>query len=435
MPISLVGTTVGPSDDSTSTTINIPTGTAVGQITIATAINQATNPVTIPSGWTPLVNIPGFAACYRICQSGDPSSITFSTTAVGWWESLAVTYSGVDATSPIDDFNSCATNGSTTSTSIASYYAPSVSPAYANDTLVCIYAAGGSNAGSLWTLPSGLTSVVATAGGPLIQVASKTLTTAAPTGTQIATNAQSRAGGQYGVQIALKTAGDILVGATAQTTLAGIDYTETGFTATFSANLTYLNAQTGDLVVVLTNLTGPAGDVTVTGPAGYTLATSLAGAVAMFTHTFTSGDSTSPTFTYSSTLFFGVTVLLFRSRGASGTAPALDTSAITSGGAGSVTSSSLTPASSEFFLCYFINPTSHASTWTTLPTGFTDDPNSGGGPSVIAGWKELVASSTGSFTAVNSAGTLVAVIAALFGLGSGPPPPVLSQRFLACGLI
>lgn len=426
MTVAVVGTSVGPNTNGTSTSTSLPSGTTTGDVTILAVVFQSAVTLVPPSGWAAIVNVPGFLVCYRVYQAGDPTSVTTTaTTGTGFWESLGIAYSGLDTTNPVDAANVCPLYSSIS----AAYYAPSVSPGFATDTLLCIYGRGGSAAGSALTLPSGLTSQVSTVAGPCLQIASKTLTSAAPTGPQKATGTISNQA-QVGAQIALKAAGATAVSPTPQTTLAGIQFFYSN-SASWGPNLTNLGVLPGDLVVVFAS--GP--DLsTLTPPAGYTLAASIPNVVDMFTHSFVSGDAVAPLFT-TSLSFFEAQMLLVRGQGSGAALPSLDISGTASGSSGTVTSPNLTSAgSNELLCCFFGVPSTAGGTWTTLPTGFSDDPNSGSGPSTVLGWLEPAANPTGAFTAAQSQGIAIGVIAALFGLGA---VPVVSSRqyFLPCGLI
>lgn len=415
MAIALRAAAVGPSVQATSTTINLPTGTTTGDVTIVAAVQTGANTITPPSGWTAILNIPGIAIYWRAFQAGDPSSITFASPAANWWESTIISYSGCDTTAPIDGFASCVFyNGNGNQPASTLYRAPSVNPNFAADQLVCIYAHDNLQAGGTITLPSGLTSRASSSAGPSVCMADKALTDGTPTGNQNATWDAMTAVRQFGAQIALKAAG------ASPTTVAAPSVGIAGllvFSALGSITipLSQLSPQQGDLVVV-----GTASNLAVTPPSGYTLAQSAGGA-ALYTHVFNAGDSTSPLFTIGGGGDINAAVFLLRKIGTGTAAPALDNSGVNTATA-TVSTPSLTPSGSgEMLICFYGNASTLAGSWTATPAGLTNDISSGWGPCLLMGWTKPAANPTGAFSATNSVSATVGAIAALFKVLSSAP--------------
>jgi hypothetical protein len=355
--IALIGTSQSTYASTNSWSMSLPTGAnVVGAITIINAAQRGAGTITFPSGWTSLFTAPGFAVAYRVYQSGDPTSITISSTVTGYELCAAVAYSGVDPTNPIDAFNSATLGPFGLAASIMR--TPSVRPQYANSQLVVMGADNGSTSMGTYTSPTGITRQTSSNAAPNLYIGDALLTSAAITGTKDISWSTSTGGSNVttavimGYQLALKA-----IGATAATQAtptveyAGstfpIYYQATSITATCSE----LNPQVGDYVLI--GLCGTAFPSSV--PAGWTTVVSTSyGAV--YGKQWASGD-VDPTFTWASSSFFQLYVGVFRALGGIGVQ--VDASgANTASSPSSIACPSLTPTSAynELYHAYLATP-------------------------------------------------------------------------------
>lgn len=143
-----------------SLTINVPSGTAAGDVMIAAiAVSPNTPTISTPTGWTLVRTLSQtstttsrLAIFRRVATASEPSSYswTLSTTFTGTVGGIT-TFSGVDNTTPISVENGQITSSSTTQTT------PSITTTFSSSMLVGIfsYASAGT-----WTPPTGMTEVV-----------------------------------------------------------------------------------------------------------------------------------------------------------------------------------------------------------------------------------------------------------------------------------
>lgn len=431
MSVAFVASSVGPSNFTTSTTLTLPTGyNTAGNVTVAIftqtmVVNDLTALATFtaPSGWTVLFNTCGTLVCYRVYQSGDPASITASSTGTNWWESIADTYSGVDTTTPIDNFSSFVTYVGGSGMSTGLFRAPQLNPKFNNSMLIAGFASNQSSGSPAWSAPpSGFTVRGNTNVGPHIWTGEKALTTGAATGDQKITGENGIAG-HLGFQLALKASG-----ASAATLaspypyiagLSGFFYGSVG--ASFALALDHVNVQNNDIVVVVVTGAG-----VLTAPSGYTNQNATQGAV-VYTHLWKTGDTVAPVFTWSSgSSYVPYCVYIVRPMGASNVYVDQIAGALTSGTT-AVTGStpSLTPAgSSELLLAFFgRNTSSGTDVWSAISAGLTIDINSS--PLLLVTGNVLPAASpTGVFSATDTVSGQtfgIEAVAALFTVA--PPPP------------
>jgi hypothetical protein len=357
MAIALIGTSQGTYSSASSWTIALPTGAnVVGAITVVNAAQRGAGTISLPSGWTTLFTAPGFVVGYRVYQSGDPTSITLSSTVTGYQLCASIAYSGVDATNPIDAFNSATLGPFGVAASIMR--TPSVRPNYTNSQLVVMGADNGSTSMGTYTSPSGITRQTSSNAAPNLYMGDALLSSDAITGTKDISWSTSTGGSNVttatimGYQLALKDA-SATTGTLATPTVeyAGstfpIYYQATSVTAT----CTQLNPQVGDYVLI--GLCGTAFPSSV--PAGWTTVVSTSyGAV--YGKQWASGD-VNPTFTWASSSFFQLYVGVFRALGA--TAVQVDASgANTASSPSSIACPSLTPTSAynELYHAYLATP-------------------------------------------------------------------------------
>lgn len=425
--IAFVASSVGPNNNGTgSGNLTLPTGfNSAGNITVAVFVFPS-NPadtvaqptVTPPSGWTVLLNSGGALVVYRLWQSGDASSISASSTASGWWESVADTYSGVDATTPIDNFASFA---HTSNANFAIYRAPQLNPNF-NNSMLLIGFTNNTSSGNGWSSPpAGFTARANTAPGPNVWTGEKSLTGGTATGDQTITGGANTLS-HASFQLALKSSGaSAATLATAYPYIAGVRDTGGSTFSTFTLSIDHLNVQNNDMVVFV--VTGPG---TWSGPGGYTKQITALGAQ-VFTHLWLTGDSVSPTFT-SSGLYTGFGAYIVRSMGVSAgytsvTVDQIVGAAATGTSPQTGTTSSLTPTgASELLLCFFGPSVSGGTvTWSAISGGLTQEINSSG-LMLVTGHVLPAATPTGTFSATDtgSSGTFTnEAVAALFGLTGG----------------
>lgn len=158
----------------TSITINVPTGTTIGDIEVAGIYangNQAAVlGITPPAGWTlaqKTDNVsgsyyPAVALYYHTVTTTEPANYTWTfsnylTAAYGggWIASFSGANGGVD----LSGSQNVGSSGVTTT----SYSTPSITTTAANDMLVMVYA--GNCAGTTWGTPTGATAITSGVGG------------------------------------------------------------------------------------------------------------------------------------------------------------------------------------------------------------------------------------------------------------------------------
>ena len=142
-----------------SITINKPTGTAKGDLLIASiAVRPQTATITAPSGWT-LVNRqnnpngdPNALAVYtKVATNSEPANYTWSFSANTGNAGGIMAFSGVDNTTPVNVSGGQLTNISTTT-----FTAPSVTTTVTNTMIVTAHEYASAYR---WTAPTGMTEV------------------------------------------------------------------------------------------------------------------------------------------------------------------------------------------------------------------------------------------------------------------------------------
>jgi hypothetical protein len=411
-------TSTGPNSYSTSTTTSLPSGTTTGDFTILCVVqNSSSGVISPPSGWTAIINVPGFMICYRMWQSGDPTSVTTTSTAGAWFGSVMATYEGVDASTPIDVANFC--TGSV-------YKAPNCNPQYQGGMSILSYAQPGTSGGAgAPTAPSGYTQETYVGYGPNIGLWDKSISGAPATGNQIVSWSQNPC---PAIQVVLKASGASAASprAAPQTTFAGFDGTTTqifGGGPTISYDLTKYNVQDGDLVIF-----GFFTGLTITTLATFSVLQASGGNGAVYYRTWHSGDATSLTWTFNTGGWVGWTLLILRNAeaaGGHGINPVIDTSDLASASSATVVASGLVPANTdEMLLCIFGSSTNSSTTWTTPPSGLTADFNDTAGPVIWIGDTYPAANPSGSQTMVASTSRTLLAIPILISpstIGGGGP--------------
>lgn len=424
MAISLRATSTGPNSHSTSTTINLPSGTTTGDFTIIVGSYLNLTTVTPPSGWTNIINANGQFACYRMWQSGDPSSVTFTGSTTNWWATAAASYTGVDATTPIDTSNSCFANTKNWGSN-SLYKAPSVNPSWNNDLLLAVLWNSPFVGGGTLTPASGFTSRVVSNPGPCVAITDKQLSSAAATGDAVSTWLNTSASLVGAAQIALHASGDTAAAPADPSITWGAVYANNGLFSgpgTITIPLSSLNAQQDDLICIFAadnNL----GGAYPTAPTGYTLQASGNGSF-LWTRSYQSGDA-DPGIVLSATNYSAHAAIALRSVG-SASPPVIDqvNSAAGSGSPSTATLSSLTPATAtEYLLAWFgQNDTSGGDTWTP-PGGLTQQLTSTFGPSGLVCDTQPASVPTGTISGTDSQSNAIYAIELLVQPGAPPLPP------------
>lgn len=429
MAIAFRSTTTGASNTSTTSTISLPAGTTTGDVTVlfcqqATAAGGggAVPAMTAPAGWTVLVASNGVIVCWRAYQSGDPTSgITMTSSLANWWQSLAVTYSGCDTTSPIDASCSCFNiSGSATNNNI--YRAPSICPNFNASVLLLLYSRGASSASTI-ALPGGTTGRANTATGPAMRICEMTLTDGTPTG-DIDTTQSPTTDSHFGMSLALKTSGASgAVLAPARPTFAGIwNFNRNGSPIAFQ--LDHLNVQDQDLTIAFLSGAGTA----ITAPSGWTQLSTQLGATA-FARTWSTGDPTTPSFTWTGAVFEAIDGIVLRRTGSGAVNPIVDASGANSGGT-TVAVPALTPTTTvDMLLTYFGTRQSGAGTWSGVTGGLSDIDINATGPCVRLSSLMPAPNPTTAYSATFTAATdAVAVLVRAAPVGTGLPTTTTQAR-------
>ena len=424
--IAFVNPSSGSSGLGTTQTVTLPTGyNSAGDMTILIATEDTTGTITVPTGWTTVFNASGSVVVYRFYQGGDPSSITFTLGTNSRWGYAASTYSGVDSTTPIDVSQpTVMVSGGSGSNSTQNKYAqlmkwPSVNPTYSSDQLLLLSGYGGSLGGGKPTAPGGSSSRANQNGQTVTALFDKALSSTANTGEFQSTGITYNTSPIIGVTVGLKTSGaSHATAASPQVTAAGLHFNLSS--SGTSCPVTLENTSNGALVAVFAAVSGTG---TVTAPGGYASAQSGAGG-GLWTHTWLTGDTTSPSFTISSAACATLALTLV---GAGSTnTPAVDASG-TNAGASSVSVSALAPSGSNvdyaWFMAWLKNVGASANSGLGPGTMTTDQ-------SVCSGFNACeavlqqngITSSLGAFTATIDAGGAAQVgVAALFSVAANAP--------------
>lgn len=271
-------------------TINLPTvsnndyvlcGVTVGGSVSAMSSNGLA--FTTPAGYTSWIASGPYALFGHLWKTGDGTSIVVNEQngASSWESGGCVSYSGVDTTTPVDGAANYAIwnlNGPGPGSTNA-VTAPAVAPQFNADMCVQMFF-DASNFGATFTTPSGFTNRGNGGGGPTVYINDQLLVNGNNTGSFNSTASLHNFHGA--VMILLK--GGTGVTAAVQPTIAA--YFPQSTPADFNLSMF---PQTGDFVVYAIQ-GGTSGTPAV---AGYTAVYNV-NDVALFTHKWTSGDSTNP---------------------------------------------------------------------------------------------------------------------------------------------
>ncbi len=176
-----------------SLAINKPTGTASGDVMVASiSVRPNTATITAPSGWTLVrridnsnTNPNSLATYYRVAGSSEPTSYTWSFSTTAGSAGGIQSFTGVDTSNPVD-----VEAGQNTANSV-SQTAPSVTTGAANEMLVTSHAFSSS---ATFTKPTGMTEAfdvasvtVPNSGGEAIEGNYELRAASGATGTRTAT--------------------------------------------------------------------------------------------------------------------------------------------------------------------------------------------------------------------------------------------------------
>jgi hypothetical protein len=422
MAITVRGTSTGANPNGTTTSLSLPTGIAVGDVSFIAVVHASgvsSDVITQPSGWTALVNGAGCALFYRAYQAGDPTTgITFTSASLGWFSTTCIAYTGLDTSSPVGGSNSCYSYGLPNSGTCIELHAPSLNPAWDASQLLCVYFDAQSGGHAL-TLPSGLTSQNVNSAGPNLLLADVALVNGTPTPDYDSSGALVGSTMHVGVQVELKASGATAsTAAAARPSITGLLLRPAANSASIPVDLAAINVQDGDIVAVYIALTALA---TVTAaPSGYALTESVAGGL-LYTHTWSMGDATSLTWTLSGSAFYTTAAVLVRKTGVSAGALTLDLSGSATA-TSTVASPSLAPSGSNDLLLSWIGQQGSSSgVWSSVTSGLTSAVAEAGGPSCLLGWLSPSPNPSGAFSATYSGTDAMGGVSALFIVGSGTP--------------
>lgn len=410
MAIAFRAGATGPSTNSATTyTMNLPAGLVDGDVVLAISPHTNGTTPTVPAGWTAIGNgKSNIAAGYKVWHTGDATTIVMTDSTGTFWQGVCVAYSGCDASNPVDDVGVHVVRGDNIAMNL--YRAPSLVPSYNNEMAVALYGRDNSSSGGSWTAPSGWTSRQTSTGGPGVGIFEKALTGGTETGNADIAHSSTLAAFEFGATVLLRPASATTAAHSPIISQGAVRVNDQNSTS-FAPDLTTLGVQNGDMVLVaFAN-----GTTISTTPTGYTLQAIDTG-VALYTHPWATGDTTTPTWTFTSSAFRLYTVVLLRTKG--GTAPVIFDVAGHSNGAGTVTTPSLTPAGSgEFLTCFFGDSnTSGGEAITSAPALDANDVLGTFGPEMVYGFKRGISSATGTFSATLATAHTLGAIAALFRL-------------------
>lgn len=383
MTIAFVAETTNTATSSATSIATTLASTVVGNLNIVGVSNfqggALGSPTTLaaPSGWTVLLSGAGFLVCYRLYQSGDPTSMTVTSSGAAYLASGCAAYSGVDATTPVETYTSWigASQPTATTAQVNLPYikAPSAAPNHANDMLVTVMGLtfDGSSPQTIST-PSGMTSRVANTYGPSLYMFDEQLSSGSPTGDKFASWSEptNNAVSNMGMNILLKTSGDATTGTGAYIFNAGsLGAINFGSSTSFQGNLAWVKPQVGDLIIA----DFMAAASTITPPAGWN-ALQSSGTCQQFYTIWNSSSSLTPTFSVSSgTTYASVVFNVYRAQNAPGYSPVLDSHSLTTVSSGtSIASAAISPVSTnELLHVFFGTPESSGVATFTAPGGVT----------------------------------------------------------------
>lgn len=191
--LAATATALDASAAATSITVNKPTGTASGDLLLASVtlrISSAT--ITPPAGWTQVASGGAssitLATFIKVAGGSEPSSYTFTTSLAGRQAAGIDRITGADPITPVD------VHSSASGTAATSLVAAAVDPSSADTLLVACF--GFSTGTATVTNPGGMTSdwsftASAVSAAPVNAAAHETLSVDTSTGTRTATASTS----------------------------------------------------------------------------------------------------------------------------------------------------------------------------------------------------------------------------------------------------
>lgn len=255
MAIGIRATSTDGNPNGTSLSINLPAGTAAGDVTVIYIVSQSQWSSYTASGWTVIEACLGLGALYRVYQAGDPASVTLTATASGFLAACAVSYTGVDAASPIDGSNSGGVIPGN-NTAILSSHAPELVTGYQNGLEVAAFGFSTNTGGVTFSTPSGFTSRVTQNPGPSVYVFDQTFTAGGALGL-VQSTCSSSGNTRAGIHFCLKASGAAAAAAAATISLVGFvgglqgrGFTNAGTSNPWGIDYSLLGPRAGDLVVL-----------------------------------------------------------------------------------------------------------------------------------------------------------------------------------------
>lgn len=184
------------STETATTTVSLPapTGRVAGDVLVPSFTADKNPTVAVPAGWTAItsgLSIGSGArvfAYYRVVDSADPSTYTWTLSTAMKWGGGITAYTGVNTTTPLDSSVATATNTTYSATSIT---VGSVTTA--SNGAMLIGGLGFDSSNPAATPPSGWTEVWETSGGQVAEQANRVQATAGATGTDTWTFSTAKA--------------------------------------------------------------------------------------------------------------------------------------------------------------------------------------------------------------------------------------------------
>jgi hypothetical protein len=261
MAITVRGTSTGGNPNSTTTSLSLPAGVAVGDVSFIAVVHASgvsSDVITPPSGWTAIINAAGCALFYRAFQAGDPTTgITFTSGSGGFFSTTCIAYTGLDTSAPVGSSNSCYSFGVQSAGTFLGLHAPSLNPAWNASQLLCVYFDAQASGRTL-TLPSGLTSRNVNTAGPSMLLGDIALVggTATP---DYDSSAGLTGTTHAGIQVELKASGaSASTAAATHPSVVGLLLQSVVNSAAINVDLASINVHNGDVVAVFATNAPPA---------------------------------------------------------------------------------------------------------------------------------------------------------------------------------
>ena len=397
MAIAFVASQGSNGGSNSSPSFSLPSGFTAGQFALCTikitntfnaAGGQTQSFSTLPTGWTTIYRDSFQWTGYRFLQAGD-TTFSFAFSSSNNWAALVSTYTGVDATNPVD--TSAFVYALVLGPQSSEFVSTPCNPSYTTDFQVNVYSY---DTFTTFGVPSGTTSNGSIAGSSVAILHAGVQLSSAVTSTAYTASASPISyGANHAGQVLLKTSG-----ASSTTPAGAFPYLNATQNCLASGALTStggsLTAFYGPQPVVgdvMLFHTAASGAVTITPPSGWTALTTPTTGIQTWYRAFQSGDPASFTFTYgtNSSVACCTHTQLVKIMGSG--VPAYDNDSANTAAAS--TTSPNTPAitlasANDLLLTRISNTGSGGKTWSYVPgsTGALENGIYYSGPSESFGW-------------------------------------------------